>query len=434
MIRYFILIFVVFYFLSSGILKANESSGLYFLKLNKGSRALGMGNAYTALSSDLNGIYFNPSGIGFLNYSSIMFFHSNWIEDISIENFAFSFPYNKFNFSGGINYLHMPMIDKYEIDPLTGSPIESGQFSANNFVFQMGLAYRFNWNLALGFQLKFFQDNIDNYSASGFAFDVGLLYKLPIDYFRLGFAIQNIGQPVRYDKRDEKLPQTFRAGIAYQLPYHTITFSLDAVKTRYTKTKLYFGAEFEFLNSFFLRSGVNWDNPVESNYYLGLGFKILDNYEINYAFLPMGILGNTHHFEFTFKFGRSFRSSSNKFKENNQRKEEILRTFNKNQKNILNKKSKQLIQPPTEIKYLKVNDQIFLVWNDVKIQDVKYNVYVKSKDSNKLFKITDTPITDNYIKFKSQNNKLNLTFFVTTVFLLPQSGKIWKVIYQNQLK
>ena len=51
--------------LTSSAQTENASTGLAFLKLGVGGRAIGMGEAYSALSNDASGIYYNPAGISF---------------------------------------------------------------------------------------------------------------------------------------------------------------------------------------------------------------------------------------------------------------------------------------------------------------------------------------------------------------------------------
>ena len=50
---------------------ASGTNSFNFLKMNIGSRSQGMGNAFTAVSSDLNSVYYNPAGIGFSSNSRL---------------------------------------------------------------------------------------------------------------------------------------------------------------------------------------------------------------------------------------------------------------------------------------------------------------------------------------------------------------------------
>ena len=49
------------------------TSGADFLEIGVGSRALSMGEAFTAETNDINSIYFNPAGIATLKYPILSF-------------------------------------------------------------------------------------------------------------------------------------------------------------------------------------------------------------------------------------------------------------------------------------------------------------------------------------------------------------------------
>ena len=57
----------------------NASTGLAFLKLGVGGRAIGMGEAYSALSDDASGMYYNPAGISFGAGDEVTLMHKQWV-------------------------------------------------------------------------------------------------------------------------------------------------------------------------------------------------------------------------------------------------------------------------------------------------------------------------------------------------------------------
>ena len=52
-----------------------------FLHMNVGSRAVGMGGAFTSIANDATAMYWNPAGLGFHKVKEVFFNHSNWIAD-----------------------------------------------------------------------------------------------------------------------------------------------------------------------------------------------------------------------------------------------------------------------------------------------------------------------------------------------------------------
>jgi hypothetical protein len=55
---------------------------------------------------------------------------------------------------------------------------------------------------SIGFTAKFVQERIWNSTASGFAFDVGTLYRTPFNDLMIGASISNFGTSMKLDGRD----------------------------------------------------------------------------------------------------------------------------------------------------------------------------------------------------------------------------------------
>ena len=221
-------IVAVLLMVSGGSLFAQNSAGVNFLRLDIGSRAQAMGSAYTALARNANGMHYNPAGMGFGINREIMLYHAQWFADISVENITFMYPVNsRFSFGSSVSFLHTPELTRYEIDPLSGGPVESGTFSVYNLVVTTGVGYRINNTVSIGTNVKFFQESLESVNARGVAFDVGLLADIPSSGLRVGFAVQNMGPAVQYVESKESLPTTYRAGIAYQIRSMNSVFALD---------------------------------------------------------------------------------------------------------------------------------------------------------------------------------------------------------------
>lgn len=58
---------------------------LSFLKYGFGARNISMGDAGTALSNDLTGLFYNPAKLALTDKSEVLFMHNQWIQDVSSE-------------------------------------------------------------------------------------------------------------------------------------------------------------------------------------------------------------------------------------------------------------------------------------------------------------------------------------------------------------
>src|SRR5512147_3092028 len=58
-----------------------------FLKIGIGSRAIGMGGAFTAKAADITARYWNPGGLANVRSNQAAFNHVSWLADVDL-NFA----------------------------------------------------------------------------------------------------------------------------------------------------------------------------------------------------------------------------------------------------------------------------------------------------------------------------------------------------------
>src|SRR5438477_13079260 len=54
------------------------------LKIPLGTRAVGMGEAFTALADDSSALYWNPAGMSFVSQKEVSFMHSSLIESVHL--------------------------------------------------------------------------------------------------------------------------------------------------------------------------------------------------------------------------------------------------------------------------------------------------------------------------------------------------------------
>ena len=396
-----VLVVIVFTLAAMTPVWASGTNSFTFLQMQIGSRAQGMGNAFTAIPAHIDGLYYNPASSAFSPRPEMMLYHSSWIEDISIENISFLYPrVNNFAFSAGFSYLHLPEIDEYDIS--NGNPVRGGTFQIYNLISHVGASFQTGEVFSAGIQIKYLQERIADVVASGVAFDLGILYKLPVEYLSFGMALQNLGPKLKYDEYKEKLPLTYRFGVAYQLPYNPLTFALDVVKISDEDWKFYPGFEFEVLNGLALRAGYQFQKDIGAGYNVGVGFAFLENYSLNYVYSPYGILGNTHRAEFVFNFGSLYHKSSEP------------RPSSYPMQTSYSSYSSHL-PIPKGLTAKQLGDEVILSWDASYIREAKYNIYVEIPGRTGIVKINKEPLTDTNLTFNPTVSSLKLKFYITLV-------------------
>lgn len=276
------------------------STGLTYLKLGVGGRALSMGEAYSALASDPTATFYNPAALRLSTSSQILLMHKEWIQDTKTEFFGATTSWNEFSFGVGVN---ATSISNIELRSVPGPPL--GTFTARNTSIGISAAYTIDPNLSIGATGKFIYEKILVDVASGFAIDLGGLYTTPWDV-RLAIVISNLGSINELDKTSSKLPTVVRFGGAYETLLQDVdgalTLSSDIVSfSGDSKTHWHLGTEFNYRHTFAIRAGYQTDYEAKSiSGGVGVRYGLL---YVDYAFVPFKYdLGATHTFSLGIEF------------------------------------------------------------------------------------------------------------------------------------
>ena len=292
------LIFLIFTFIlnfATLVYSADNpaSTGLSFLKLGAGSRAVGLGEAYTAIANDASSTYWNPAGLTNFSGTELMFTHNKWLQDITNEFAALGFRSGKNAF--GVSFMSNSIggIERRVI--ASAEPLDV--LTAHDIMFGLSYARGFGENLSLGATIKYLYQKIYIESASGLAVDLGLQYKTPLQGLRTGVVLQNSGFMSKLQEESTKLPQTIRLGLAYQIPFQKLNgeflLATDWMKILDSTSHLNFGLEYYFIKYFAIRWGYQTgyeDKGIQGGF--GVSFN---RYRLDYAYVPFSSdLGNSH--------------------------------------------------------------------------------------------------------------------------------------------
>ncbi|MBN2093507.1 PorV/PorQ family protein [candidate division KSB1 bacterium] len=278
-----------------------SQSGMAFLNIGNGARAVGMAEAFTALANDPSATYWNPAGLVTLQNTQMTFSHNSWIQDVQHEFFAIAF-------KTGQNHLGLSFtsnnIDGIErrVKP-TEEPI--GTVQAHDLAVGLSYARGISRGLHAGITLKYVYERIYYESAPGFAVDLGLIYQpAMLEGLSLGLVTQNLGFTSKLKNESIELPKTLKAGLAYKLlngkAGSDLTGALDVVQYIDADLHVNMGLEWLYKNLLALRAGyqTGWD---EKGLHAGVGFGI-SRFLLDYAYTPFTAeLGTAHRFSITFK-------------------------------------------------------------------------------------------------------------------------------------
>jgi len=275
-------------------------TGLSFLKFGVGGRALGMGEAYSAVASDPTATYYNPAALSRSEYPRVHLMHREWIQDMKTDFLSVSTSVNDISLGVSVN---ITSVNDIPLRKVSGPPL--GTFDSRNAAFGISGAYKINPFMSFGITAKYLYEKILVDEATGYAFDLGGFYQTPWDV-QLALSVNNLGSMNALDKEASKLPTSIRAGGAYQLGIESmngnLTFATDVVSfTLEKKSHLHLGTEFDYRNLIAVRFGYQTGYDAKSfSTGIGIHYGML---QLDYAFVPFkSDLSTTHTISLGFEF------------------------------------------------------------------------------------------------------------------------------------
>jgi hypothetical protein len=329
--------FIFFFLVSSSILFSQTkvgSTAAPFLNIGVGARAIGMGGAFIATANDVTSLYWNPAGSSRMETSGAMFTHVSWFAGI------------KYNWAGamlntgmGTVGLNIGYLDYGDLEVTTlREPEGTGEmFTPSDLFLALTYAYNLTDRFSIGANVKYVSQKIWNSTASGLAFDIGVLFLSDIYGLRMAATITNLGTDMKLDGKDlyvqhdinsqiygnndqilaklntdsYPLPLTFRIGLAIDplnIEDHKFTVAVDALHPSDNSESVNAGIEYTLFNTLSLRAGYKslfLDNTEEG---LTLGFGLMYDFTptlgvtVDYAYQDFGILKDAQQFAFGIRF------------------------------------------------------------------------------------------------------------------------------------
>jgi len=275
--------------LEAGTSKRKGTAGAEELRIPVGSRGVALGGGVVAETNGVEALFWNPAGASFVNKSAeAMFSHVSWIADLKVNYLAVIA-----NFGGvGVFGVSLKSLDFGEI-PITtvDEPEGTGEmFSPTFLTAAVSYSRRMTDRIYVGANLKLVTERILRESATGFAVDIGLQYRLESG-LRFGAVMKNIGGNMKFDGPDLEwgvvipgsepgspvrslrvplqsfeLPAAFELGFSYNFKIgesHSLTFAGSFQNNNFSLDEYKAGLEYAFSNILFLRAGYSYVNETD---------------------------------------------------------------------------------------------------------------------------------------------------------------------------
>ena len=292
------------------------TAGAAFLKIEPGSRPVGMGGAFTGLANDINTIFWNPAGLTAVNTRELTAMqHFSFVD---INNQSIGYAQRAKQFVWGASFLGSFTEIERRIGPTEtpDSTVTVGGFAAG-----LSLAYPLGTTTSIGGTAKFISQQLDIQNVYGIGADVGVILRLLDNHLGIGLTAQNAGVL----SGGENLPMALRAGLAYRTwkqpeagaeeampPREIWAFVADAhLPLIDANPSFHIGIERWFYDIVAARVGYRIglnDNPSDG-LSIGIGVRKsgLDSlanidFQFDYAFVPDAYVGNSHRISVITRF------------------------------------------------------------------------------------------------------------------------------------
>jgi len=284
---------IVFFSLSSMTSAQAGKTGLAFLKLGVGGRAVAMGEAHVALAADASATYFNPAGLAAVQRTDVMLMHKEWFQGVQTEFLAVVVPLG--GIAAGLS-INTTNIRDIQVRTRPGPP--EANFSSHDFSLGLSLGSNIRSSFNAGVTLKFLYEKIFVEESSGAAVDLGLRYEAPIQGLTFGFTLSNLGSMGTLKDEKIKLPSLLRLGSSYVKNMRSIQSTLalagDVVNIfQEKKAHFHTGAELTYSEIISLRFGYLSGYDTR-NVTLGVGLH-KDPFRIDYGLSPQSQSLSTGH-------------------------------------------------------------------------------------------------------------------------------------------
>lgn len=308
-----------------------------FLEIGIGGSANAMGGAFVGLANDASALYWNVGGITNMERYEAIVVHMDWIADTKLDYAGLVIPLGDFgNFGFSFTSLSMEDMKVTTVDQPDGT---GEYFSSSNLAIGLSYAKKLTDRFSVGITGKYIKESIWHMTASAIAFDAGTTFRTDLlGGMTIGAVISNFGTEMQMDGRDARytirvdenkqgsneniptniemdswgLPLHFQIGVStcpVKTEDYQLIISTDAIIPNNDYQSLNVGAEFSFINVFYVRGGYNslFLKDAEGGLTFGAGVSsdmLLSTAEVNfdYAFRDFGKLTNVHSFSLGIKF------------------------------------------------------------------------------------------------------------------------------------
>ncbi len=315
-------------------------SGMTYLGISMGARETAMGDASTASTHGIQGLWHNPAVLTEIQKFEFVFNQVDWFIDSKLYGTALAFNAGKLGtFALDVTYMDFGdimgtrRVDK-SVD-LRGFQL-TGNIGVEDWAIGFAYARSFSNKFSMGIKIKRLHENLGmaRYVTSEFedaetgtkartynekeweindwGLDFGTLYHVGWKSLTVGMSMQNFSRDMKYWYEEFSTPMVLRMGASMDvldfwpsLSRETdLILAVDALHPNDHTERVHVGSELILFNRFALRAGYKFNHSVES---LTAGVGLVFDYSglqgiLNYAYGTAEYFDSINRLTFSFSF------------------------------------------------------------------------------------------------------------------------------------
>ena len=273
---------------------AAATTGLSYLKIGAGTRAVAMGNAVVSHVNGPAATYWNPGALALMEGSQAELMHNESFQTVRYEFATLTHQRDRHGFGAAFHGIWTDNLRGYD---------EAGNFTGDfgyaGIAVSGSYAFALTDRLGAGVGIELLREQIDIETASGTAFNFGLQARDVLPRLDLGLAVHHAGSKMKYDVESFELPLTVQGGASYWLPLNALNggmrVALEVQSVRDEDTRILIGTEYAYQDLTRLQLGYRSGLDTED---VSVGFAVgRHGLNAQYAFVPFSEnLGDQHRF------------------------------------------------------------------------------------------------------------------------------------------
>lgn len=289
------------------------TEGFQFTKIAVDPRSASMGNSNMADAYDASSLYWNPALSARLEGTNVMLSHTEYFVGISQNYLSIVQKVGSFAFGGSLQYL-----GSGEITETTEfQPFGTGRtFGTHHLSTGISASHQVTELFSYGITFRYLMEKIEEIQYSSGAIDFGFSYLVGDTGLRFAVGINNFGfdaspsgttSRVTLDgeldvnpEEQQSLPTRFLIGAAYDLidrEESSLVLTAQITNPSDNAEQFNIGAEYGFMNQFFVRTGYEFGIEERKLPSFGAGFVlpvVNRTIKADYAYTLYERLGEIH--------------------------------------------------------------------------------------------------------------------------------------------